>query len=175
LKTPICNKYVALKKSGAAGDSFSELENRVLDLVGRESAIIMGIENKSNPPSFAKKSMPLNDISNLGDISSMDDSSVEGDRTRNNFNYSNNFNFSNNHLNETLVSTQSQFELDPLGNYLRLKLRKTNYNILSLLTKHSCNNSNSKMRTYGAIKVNFKSNCNFNKLKKPIASLNFLK
>ncbi len=109
---------MALKRSGAGGDSFTELENRVLDLVGRESALVIGIENKTNPPSFAKKSMPLGDISNMSDISSMDDSSLEGYRANNNFR---NIEFSNNRLNDSLASTRSQFELDPDGNYLSLR------------------------------------------------------
>jgi len=44
---------LALQKTGAAGKPLTELDNLILDVIGRESAYVKGIANKSAPPSFS--------------------------------------------------------------------------------------------------------------------------
>ena len=112
-------KYLNLRKSGAGGEEqLTELDHMILDVVGRESPYMVGIGNKSNPPSFAKKSKAApfrttqgtnETILSLG----VGDVSMDGDNINHN---NNNINFYTNSdggatfLNDSLASTYSQFD-----------------------------------------------------------------
>ena len=99
MKRPVRAKYLALQKSGAGGQSLSELENLVLDVVGRDSAYMNGIPNKAGPPSFAKQQTPRQNSTQMSL-----DMSTDGDGIGNNL------------MNDTFASNYSQFEPDP-SNY----------------------------------------------------------
>ena len=92
-------KWLLLQKSGSGGQSLTELDNLVLDVVGRESAFMKGINNKSGLPSFAKTSKP----SQTSDQNSTLMSDLSMDSNSNNGNAV---------MNDSFASNYSQFEPD---------------------------------------------------------------
>ena len=118
-------KYLNLRKSGVGGkEQLTKLDNMILDVVGRDSLYMVGIGNKSNPTSFAKKSKaaPLQapsqttqgqneTILSLGvGVVSMDGDNVN--RNNNNINFYPNSDGGATYLNDSLVSTFSQFDTE---------------------------------------------------------------
>ena len=62
LKRPARERYLALAQTGAGGEPLTELENLVLDVLGRDSAYIVGIANKATRPSFARSTTNSNSV-----------------------------------------------------------------------------------------------------------------
>ena len=49
--------YQQIAKTGAGGQILSEIDNIVLDILGRESAYLQGVGKKAGPPNFGGQSI----------------------------------------------------------------------------------------------------------------------